>query len=583
MAEQGPDNLTWKQLYRLSKYVYQETFLEATLQQMGANQSRFMERITRDKNILKRQSTILPIVMFFYTLILMSFPITAFLNIQSEIGSGLASHWIFFAGSFAIGLFFLISLGYILLFGLLQSSELVSGDAFKFLSTLPIAEKDLQRTVMLTFFRSVQVQVIMSLVVFPIGVAIATANPLVVLLGICVSTVSLLFVFSVLILVGGRVNRVLRGNDVNTTKASIIRVATLLGIGLGSFFFIFVFQFAIGGMNAFFLPPPLTAGGIDLLNLVMSLIPFPFAGNYLLVEVFIGGQSVPPELWLTSTIGFILFILITGSIFRKAVKTLRHVIYFEPKRFSVGAPSTVKPVKVEVVSPVRAFIKKDLSFATRDYQTLMYLIMPLILPIMSVFAVTSASTSRPDFDYLILFGINAFYLLLGAVMITYGLTSVESSGASVLASLPVVVRDQALGKIFIMLVVTLIASLIPCVFVFNKIPFDQVVALLVVSLPLGPIFGLIGLEMRALLFGKLKHQYILEEFNRDFKILKWIAIGIVECSVIGVISVVLLTMTLLGANLASLVIPCLLGEGGTIAILAIIFNKMFPKEGKGNA
>jgi hypothetical protein len=103
-----------------------------------------------------------------------------------------------------------------------------------------------------------------------------------------------------------------------------------------------------------------------------------------------------------------------------------------------------------------------------------------------------------------------------------------------------------------------------------------------VSLPLGLIFGLIGLEMKALLFGKLKHQYILEEFNRDFKILKWIAIVIVECSVFGVIGVVFLTMTFLGANYASFGITCLLGEGGTIAIFTIIFNKMFPKDGKGN-
>ena len=79
------------------------------------------------------------------------------------------------------------------------------------------------------------------LIVFPVGVAIETQNVVLTLVGIGISCISIFFSFSALILIGERVNRVLQGNDINTPKTTIIRVSTMLGIGLDpleSFFYL---------------------------------------------------------------------------------------------------------------------------------------------------------------------------------------------------------------------------------------------------------------------------------------------------------------------------------------------------------
>lgn len=354
------EGLTWKQLYHLSRYSYQETFLEATLQQMGANQTRFAERLSSNKNYVKTQSMILPITMFLYTIFLLIIIIfLPFLNIRSEVNAGLVSPWAIFAGSLSIGMFFLISLVYLLLFGLLQISVLTSGESFKLLVTFPISEKDLQTTVTFTFFRCVQSQILTSLVAFPIALAILTANVTVVLVGTGVAVISLLFDFSVLILVGERIHRVLQNNDVNTLKASIIRVSTLLGVGLGGFLIAIIGVSSIQGVNALFAAPALPPQAMDLLNIIASLIPFPFAGNYFLPEIFVGSSAVPPALWGSSVVGFSFFVLLTFFLFRKARTTLCGVIYSEPKTVSPAAPGQQKPVAVAVVAPVRAFIKKE--------------------------------------------------------------------------------------------------------------------------------------------------------------------------------------------------------------------------------
>ena len=39
-------------------------------------------------------------------------------------------------------------------------------------------------------------------------------------------------------------------------------------------------------IQALYVVPSLTTNIIDLINLLVSLIPYPFGGNYLLVEIF---------------------------------------------------------------------------------------------------------------------------------------------------------------------------------------------------------------------------------------------------------------------------------------------------------
>lgn len=578
MPEPTSERRTWKQLYQISSYLFQETRQEAVLQQVGANQPRALERLGRNNKAAKRQSYTGAVMRSFYYIALVSFPIEAFIRMKEEATAGLASQWTFFAGSLSISLFFVISMAYTLLFGVMQSSSLVSADALKFLATLPISERDLQKVVMLSFFRNVQIQLVVSLLVFPIGVAIVSANAIVTLLSVGVALVTTVLSFSVLILVGERVSRVLHNNDVNTRGASVVRMATMLGIGLGGILFLLCFQFVIRGIGSYFTAPSMSPQAVDILNTVASLIPFPFGGNYIVTELFLGGQGVSLDLWLCSAIGAALLVLVTIFLFRRALSMLRNIIYFEQKHYSTSVHGRANPVVIETVSPTLAFFKKDISTASRDFQALMFLIFPLILPVTGTIFLTILTGSGPAaIGFTGQFGLSLLFQMAGAVLVIYGFLSIETMGGSVLASLPMVVRHQAVAKLAIVLMITPVAAFVPFLFALGHVYLWEDIAVLVISLPVGPLFGLDAMEMKVWLFGKLKNQYTLEEFNSEHKNAKWLVIVAVE---FGVFLGLLAAAMLFGADLAGLVIACLLGEVGAYVVLGVAFNRLFPSPGR---
>ena len=282
--------------------------------------------------------------------------------------------------------------------------------------------------------------------------AIETQNVVLTLVGIGISCISIFFSFSALILIGERVNRVLQGNDINTPKTTIIRVSTMLGIGLGSVGIVLLFELIMQNIQALYVVPSLTTNIIDLINLLVSLIPYPFGGNYLLVEIFMQTNvvSVPASFWVTSLLGVVFFILITRSLYLKAIRTLHNVIYFEPKKFSTTSPIEVKPVAVQTLTPIRAYMKKDLSMATRDYQMLMFLIMPILLAVIGdvvSFSSAQGATAADVSPLVLTFALSTIYQGMSGLMLVFGFLTTENSGSSVIASLPIVVRDQHLAKL----------------------------------------------------------------------------------------------------------------------------------------
>lgn len=567
-----------KQLFRLSKYAYNETFLDATLQQMGANQAKFIEQINKSKNYLKTQSVTMDIVIFIYTAALIIFPIQAFMKIQAAIEAGIPSNWVILAGTLTIGLFFFIQVGYMLLFGMLQASSLISGDAFKWLTTLPVPIKELEKVVMFTFFRGVRMQLIVLAIIFPVGIGIVTGSWIHILVSIVISITSTIFSFSLLVVVGEKVNRVMQSNDVNTPKSNLIRIGTMLGIALGSMVIVVVFQFAIQAIDQLFANPTMNSEQIDIINYVLSLIPFPFAGNLILAELSLSWSDIPLPLWITSIIGLIFFIQLARSGMKRALGTLKHVIFFEPKRFSIESVKEQKPVLIDSISPVKAYMKKDLSMATRDYQMIMFLVFPIILPVFGV-VVTSMSMNGQgsvaiEETLMMSFVLGVIYGMMGALMLIFGLLSVESSGASIMASLPISVRDQAKGKVNFLIIITIIAQLLPCLIQINAENYKLVLPLTLVSIPMGTIFGLIGMELKVRFFGKLHGKYILEEFHFEYKILKWIFIIAIE--LVLAITAIVGGFTLIDQSISLFVVVFLSIEAVLLVIVGLIFNKMFP-------
>ncbi|GAG81949.1 unnamed protein product, partial [marine sediment metagenome] len=92
-----------------------------------------------------------------------------------------------------------------------------------------------------------------------------------------------------------------------------------------------------------------------------------------------------------------------------------------------------------------SYIQKDLITASRDIQTLMFLIMPIILPLFMIFSIVGPigeDISSPT-GIIITWSIILIFSIIVPSMLISGLLNMEESGATILASLPVIPRDQA--------------------------------------------------------------------------------------------------------------------------------------------
>ena len=166
---------------------------------------------------------------------------------------------------------------------------------------------------------------------------------------------------------------------------------------------------------------------------------------------------------------------------------------------------------------------------------------------------------------------------MSGVMVIWGLMNVESTGATIHASLPIRVRDQVNAKVKWMFLILTIATLLPLVFIGGDTFLDYLV-LSLVFYPIGPIVALTTLELKVRLFGKMKYKYVIEDVRIANRVLKWIFIIVVAIVIyIGAFVMMMLFIDELPYGIWNLVIVLLSIEAGAGAVLYYFYNKMFPK------
>ena len=173
---------------------------------------------------------------------------------------------------------------------------------------------------------------------------------------------------------------------------------------------------------------------------------------------------------------------------------------------------------------------------------------------------------------------NVSYMVMSGVMVIWGLMNVESTGATIHASLPIRVRDQVNAKVKWMFLILTIATLLPLVFMIGGDTFLDYLVLSLVFYPIGPIVALTTLELKVRLFGKMKYKYVVEDVRIANRVLKWIFIIVVAIIIyIGAFVMMMLFIDELPYGIWNLVIVLLSIEAGAGAVLYYFYNKMFPK------
>ncbi len=558
--------------------------LDSSIASSGAHQSKVFEKCEKNSKYISNQAKSLKFISAFLMVIMPLLSIVLYFDIIENIGPLYPIEGKIYVFGFFIWIFLIISIVYLFLFGLFTTSSLMSGSAFKWLQTLPLSRKDLKKLGFMTLFRNLNVQIIIMTFTFPIVFFVITQNILAFFACLISSFLITILATSILIIVAERFSRVFSESNRKSGKANVLRMVSLLGFFLMSFGSSFVLQFGLRALDTllfeFSLNPP-TMG----LNMLLSFIPLPFAPGYL-VSLSLVAEQAPLSLWASSIVGMGLLAGLTYIAYKVAIKSLSSVATFEidhskaKKESKRKSKQIVKSVVIEVksTSPVKSYIRKDLITSTRDYQSLMFVLMPLVFPLIIIFSMQGVISEEVSstFSIMILWAIIMIASQFIPLMLVGGLLNLEESGSSTLASLPLLPRDQAKGKLILMLIIQGISLSLMAIVLTLLTQSVNILILILGSLPIMWALLLFVFQMKVRLFGTMKYKYVLEEVNINNKLVKWVSIVFADIGVCIFILILGFTFFASLGFIPAIIILFILGLIG-LSVLIYTFTKMFPK------
>lgn len=552
-----------------------ELFLDSQLMTAGASQSRILEKYEKNPDSLKSMAIFAKVIYAFLVGFLTIMPLITYFQILEYLGGGVVPfEIILFTGSLLFGVFFGMQLGYLLMGGMLFSAALMTGETFKWLETLPISLEKLQKISYKLVIRSVNAILIVIVFLFPIVFLIGGLNIPVFLLSIGVSMVNALFYVSIIVFVGRSLSRILTDSAAQTKKKTAVRLLYMGSYLILIFGLMIVLQVVISSIDDLFILFA-TSEHSSLINIILSVIPYPFAPAYFIL-LWTAPTQVPIELWFTSSAGLAILVLLTRRMYKGALKALKNITSSEgEKTIEVAIEDVV--VEVTISTPFKAFLKKDLVTATRDLTMLMYLVMPIIYPLI-MFASIGSGMGEGGSLIEAVWEVLVFLLMYTPMMAGFlvaGLLNVEESGATILASLPVVHRDQAKAKIFLMVLIMMLSFVPPLIIFLPNAEFLTFLGVVLSFLPLICSMPLFMFAMKVRLFGKMKYKYVLEELHIEYKIAKWITMVFTQIGIL--FGIYYLSFQLLLIGLVVMEIGMLSIGIATLIGLYFAINKMFPK------
>jgi membrane protease YdiL (CAAX protease family)/predicted permease len=423
---------------------------------------------------------------------------------------------------------------------------------------------------------------IVMILAFPIAVFIISFNLILTLAAALISVFNTLFSFSLLVLVAGKISHVLKVSEAASKKSTLIRIFTMLSYVIVIFSASFFMQMIIMSAGDFFVL--MTSSEMPyFVNVIVSLIPFPFAPGYLMTMAM-SPTSFSFSLWGPVLIGMVFFALLTLLAYKKALKAMRSVTSSAFSEIKQGTSSKetlekIIEVNIEPRTPIKAYIRKDLSMATRDIQTFMFIITPLILPLMVLIPILITPTGLGDSfleDYWFMWLIITMYQPMISMMLTSGFLNMEDTGASTLSSLPIHTRDQAKAKLILLGSIQTASFFLALIMFVGDTDFSSYLLTFISFYPVILTLLMSMFQMKVRFFGRMKYKFVVEEFNAEKKISKWVVMVIAEHLVFFafyfISSIFLAFLGPIAMFLANFL-------GGIVAlgVLLISFNSMFPK------
>ncbi len=566
-------------LYTYAKYANRELLLETLLQSKGTYQTLFIERFKKNQRSFKIKiiaTKILYSVIFGILPILL---IATYLEIMESLSIyPYAVENIMLTGIIFFGLYFILQFFNFFLMGIMESSMVMSGLIFSWFETLPISKRNLKRLAYLTIFRTFDLPIILIVFGFPITMLIQTQNFLVFLISLCISIMNLIFSFDLLIILGERLQKVLYSSPKRALRIRLLNLLSYIIVILGS---IYIIQWVFSSIDDIF-NALLFYEQATVTNIILSTIPYPFNPSYLLSLVVTPSQ-ISIYLWISTLTGLGLFLLITYVIHKKTTNSLSKItISISTNIQEPLAKEEIKEektqIKIKTYPPLLAFLRKDLTAASHDIKVFLSLIMPIILSCIFTFSFNSSNINTPiiiERDIIVYsLGLLIFFPIISS-MLVYGITSIDISGETVLAALPINPRDRAKAKLVLMLILQTIALFAPTLLFVLSPKFSNFFLATLISLPFVWIFLIFTFELKIFYFNKFRNRYTIGEINIENRIFKWaLIVSIQYILIFWMLSFILIFYR----NLQYQPISIFYGITTLVSIIfgTWVFNKMFP-------
>ena len=568
------------ELYKHSKKTYNEALLHTGMNTAGSSQDKFLERVEKDKNSAKVPAIILKFVTVLYVSVMTLLPVSTLLQIATVSAAGVSPQWVNFVGGLSMSGFLLFLPVIMLIFSVMFTWGLMSGGPYEWLGTLPFSRRDVQKIGMFTFARGMNIQLIAIGLLLPVGTIIGViiqnnpsfSIPTIIILifsSIIISFINVIFILSLVVIVLRKMAILMEESQVGDKKSTFFRIFNVFIYLIATMLMSALIQLSLEQIPKLYLLQSISDGTTGIINIILSFIPFPFAGGFFLSNIALGFESISIIVLVGSIIGLLLYSVITYFLYNKAIDMLKDISSTEIKDIKIKDEEHSISYEVVNSSPVKAFLRRDLSMITREMQLMMFMIMPLMIPIFGLIGAVDAEYIGAN-GLTIGFIIIIFYVALTSVMLLMGVTLIEAGGQTITSTLPIVERDKFKAKLPYFFINIPIGLLLTIPTMINQVTFVDNVILILIFLPAVPLVGIATLLLKVVMFGKLRYKYVLEEINNSNKTVKYISMFLFPVVLfVGLILLTQIELYLVGV-----------AEALLLVILIFVANKMFPKAKK---
>ena len=507
-------------LWGVSRWVSNESIFLAQMQAAGPNRERLLARYEQSMSSARNAQwaqTIAASAMLAFVSVL---PLSGVAKLRDITVTAGNVNDVLFATAVSVALFHVMVLVMLLVFGVMFLVSIMEGEAFKFVSTFPLSGGDVQRLKTYVFLRMYGLPMGVVLLVFPIGGFALTGSVPFLLVSLGVNAIGVAFVGYLLILIAHWLRSRVFSSDASR-RATLLRVVVMSGYLIVAMFVYLMMQSLVGVIQGLYTSSRLAGGSGGAVNVALGLVPFPFAGAYVVAASLVPASLVPVRLLASALVGVLLLATITYGLSRRGNRMLQAIAMEDAPKATSGARAPPARVEVATSTPTVALMRKSLLMASRDMGGITYLILPVVLPLIMVVSMGSSGRVGP-LDVLVSF---SMYLGFIPFMLNTGLSSADEGLGGLLSSLPFRMRNLFRARQTIMVLMMSLISVIAMGVAWLYVTDPWTFAALVISIiPLYIVLIYVFLMLYSVLFGRVNMQYTFFAANIENKTLKYIGL-----------------------------------------------------------